>query len=112
MLLARQGHRVLLLDRARLPSDLAQGHFIYRHGPRRLQQWGLLDRLLASGSPAVTTLTMDVGDFPLVSRDMVVDGVPWGIGPRRAVFDKIPVHGKAISGKRGALMLRPERIRL
>lgn len=30
----------------------------------------------------------------------------------QAVFDRIPVHGDAMSGTRAALMLRPERIRL
>jgi len=29
MLLARRGHRVLLLDRATFPCDVHQGHFIH-----------------------------------------------------------------------------------
>jgi len=41
MLLARQGHRVLLLDRGAFPSDVHQGHFIHNHGPKRLADWGL-----------------------------------------------------------------------
>jgi flavin-dependent dehydrogenase len=98
MLLARQGQRVLLVDRDRLPSEIARGHFVYRDAPRRLQQWGLLDRIIASGSPPVTTLTMDVGDFPLVSRDLEVDGVPWGIGPRRGVLDKILLEAAIDAG--------------
>jgi hypothetical protein len=32
MLLARKGYRVLLVDRAALPSDIPHGHFIHRHG--------------------------------------------------------------------------------
>jgi choline dehydrogenase-like flavoprotein len=48
ILLTNQGHRVLMLDRARLPSEITQGHFVHRHGPRR-QQWGLLGRIIASG---------------------------------------------------------------
>jgi 2-polyprenyl-6-methoxyphenol hydroxylase-like FAD-dependent oxidoreductase len=51
MLLARKGHRVLLVDRARFPSEIPHGHFIHRHGPRRLAEWGLLDRMLATGGP-------------------------------------------------------------
>src|SRR5262245_66295411 len=39
MLLARKGYRVLLVDRSRFPSDIRHGHFIHRHGPRRLQAW-------------------------------------------------------------------------
>jgi 2-polyprenyl-6-methoxyphenol hydroxylase-like FAD-dependent oxidoreductase len=51
MLLARQGHRVLLIDRARFPSEIPHGHFVHRHGPPRLARWGLLDRIVASGCP-------------------------------------------------------------
>jgi flavin-dependent dehydrogenase len=98
MLLARRGHRVLLLDRARLPSDIARGHFIYRHAPRRLRAWGLLDRIVASGAPPVTTLTMDVGDFPLEMNDLWLDGVPWGIGPRRAVLDNVLLEAAQAAG--------------
>jgi flavin-dependent dehydrogenase len=37
MLLARKGYRVLLVDRAHLPSDLPHGHMIHKDGPRRLK---------------------------------------------------------------------------
>ena len=40
MLLARRGLDVLLVDRARFPSDIPHGHFIHRHGPRRLAGLG------------------------------------------------------------------------
>ncbi|HKA71483.1 MAG TPA: FAD-dependent monooxygenase, partial [Xanthobacteraceae bacterium] len=36
MLLAREGLRVLLVDRSRFPSDIRHGHFIHRQGPRLL----------------------------------------------------------------------------
>ena len=32
LLLARAGHDVLLVDRARFPSEIPQGYFIHRHG--------------------------------------------------------------------------------
>jgi flavin-dependent dehydrogenase len=98
LLLARAGHRVLLVDRARLPSEIAQGHFVYRHAPRRLQRFGLLERLAASGSPPVTTLVMSVGDAPLEAHDLSVDGVPWGIGPRRGVLDRILLEAAVDAG--------------
>ncbi len=98
MLLARAGHRVLLMDRAKLPSDIAQGHFVYRDAPRRLHRWGLLDAITASGSPPLTTLTMDFGDFALQAHDLEVDGVPWGIGPRRGVLDKILLEAAISAG--------------
>ena len=43
MLLARRGHRVLLVDRAKFPSDIPHGHAIHMGGPARLARWGLLD---------------------------------------------------------------------
>jgi hypothetical protein len=48
MLLARRGHRVLLLDRASFPSDTYSTHFIQEDGMARLFRWGLVDRLMAT----------------------------------------------------------------
>jgi flavin-dependent dehydrogenase len=59
---------------------------------------GLLERIAASGSPPVTTLVMSVGDFPLEARDLSVDGVPWGIGPRRGVLDRILLEAAVDAG--------------
>ncbi|MBB5574928.1 MULTISPECIES: ABC transporter ATP-binding protein [Rhizobium] len=54
-----------------------------------------------------------IGDSDFISCDLLssTDGHATISLGGDAVF-RIPVHGKAISGKRGALMLRPERIRL
>ena len=98
MLLARSGHDVLLVDRARFPSEIPHGHFIHRHGPARLSRWGLLDRVLATGCPPITSQTIDLGDFPLVGRDLVVDGIPVGLGPRRAALDQVLVQAAVEAG--------------
>ncbi len=98
MLLTRRGHKVLLVDRATFPSDIPHGHFIHRHGPRRLHRWGLLDRVVASGCPAVTAVTSDYGDFPLAGRDLTAEGVALGYGPRRAALDQILVEAAVAAG--------------
>jgi len=98
MLLARFGHRVLLVDRASFPSDVPHGHFIHRNGPRQLARWGLLDRVLATGCPPVTSMTVDLGDFPLTGRHLSAEGAPLGIGPRRFVLDKILVDAAVAAG--------------
>lgn len=98
MLLARAGLEVLLVDRATLPSDVPRGHFVHRHGPGRLAAWGLLDRVLASGCPPVTTFTQDLGDFPLTGEGLEVDGIPLGVAPRRKVLDQILLDGAADAG--------------
>jgi flavin-dependent dehydrogenase len=98
MLLARAGGDVLLVDRARFPSEIPHGHFIHRHGPGRLARWGLLERVLDTGCPPVTSITMDLGDFPLAGRDLELDGVPVGLGPRRAALDKVLVDAAVEAG--------------
>jgi len=98
MLLARQGFDVLLVDRARFPSEIPHGHYVHMHGPPRLAAWGLLDRVLATGCPPITSITMDLGDFPLTGRGLVVDGVPVGVAPRRAALDKVLIDAAIEAG--------------
>jgi len=96
-LLALSGAKVLLVDRATFPSDIPHGHFIHRQGPRRLQAWNLLDRVAAL-SPPITEQLVDLGDFPLISRNLAVDGVAWGYGPRRSLLDKLLVDAAVDAG--------------
>jgi flavin-dependent dehydrogenase len=98
MLLARSGREVLLVDRARFGSDIPHGHFIHRHGPRRLHDWGLLDRILATNCPPITQFTSDMGDFPLTGTDLAVDGIPLGLGPRRSTLDAVLVEAAIEAG--------------
>jgi 2-polyprenyl-6-methoxyphenol hydroxylase-like FAD-dependent oxidoreductase len=97
MLLARRGHRVLLVDRATFPSDVPHGHFLHRGGPARLERWGLLDQVAAS-APPITAIASDYGDFLLSARDILVDGAPLGIGPRRRVIDRILLEAAVKAG--------------
>jgi flavin-dependent dehydrogenase len=97
MLLARRGYRVLLVDRAPFPSDIHQGHFIHKQGPRLLKNWGLLERLEAK-CPPVTSQATDFGDFLLTGKELVVDGVAWGYGPRRMHLDEMLVEAAMEAG--------------
>jgi flavin-dependent dehydrogenase len=98
MLLARKGYKVLLADRATFPSEIPHGHFIHRDGPGHLHRWGLLDRVLATGCPPITSATLDFDDFPLVGKDLLVDEVAMGYGPRRSVFDKVLLDAAVEAG--------------
>ena len=98
MLLARKGLDVLLVDRARFPSDIPHGHFIHRHGPRRLHDWGLLDRVLATNCPRVTQFTSDMGDFPLTGTELAAGDVPLGLGPRRTALDAVLIEAAVDAG--------------
>src|SRR6185436_12504897 len=101
MLLARKGHRVLLVDRATFPSDIPHGHFIHRSGPTRLAKWGLLDRVLATGCPAITSFTSDFGDFPLVGNDLSVDRVTGIRGGDRRAGTSVTEHARITIGADG-----------
>jgi flavin-dependent dehydrogenase len=98
MLLARKGYKVLLVDRATFPQEIPHGHFIHRHGPRRLQRWGLLDRIVATNCPPATSMTTDLGDFPLAGKDLLIDGVALGYGPRRSALDSVLVDAAVEAG--------------
>jgi flavin-dependent dehydrogenase len=98
MLLARKGHRVLLVDRARFPSDIPHGHFIHQQGPMRLKKWGLLDAITSSNCPRTESISVDLGDFPLESSGIQVDGVAFGYGPRRKVLDQVLIDEAVRAG--------------
>ena len=89
MLLARKGHKVLLVDRAAFPSDIPHGHFIHRHGPRHLHDWGLLQRIVDTNCPPITSVNMDYGDFPLDAHGLIAPTAwrsPTGRGARRSIW--------------------------
>jgi 2-polyprenyl-6-methoxyphenol hydroxylase-like FAD-dependent oxidoreductase len=65
LLLARGGLRVLLVDRARFPSDTLSSHQLQVPGVAALARWGLLDRLLATGVPATRHVRFDAGSAVL-----------------------------------------------
>jgi 2-polyprenyl-6-methoxyphenol hydroxylase-like FAD-dependent oxidoreductase len=99
MLLARLGYRVLLLDRATFPSDTVSTHLIHPPGVTTLERWGLLDRLVATGCPAIHTYTFDLG--PFVINGSPGDGVTVSAvsyAPRRTVLDKLLLDAAAESG--------------
>lgn len=98
MLLARRGHRVLLLERGAYPSDVHQGHFIHKQGPKLLDEWGLLEKVAATNCPPALTHLSDFGDFPLIGRDIRVGNVAWGYGPRRLQLDQVLVEAAIEAG--------------
>jgi flavin-dependent dehydrogenase len=92
MLLARAGHRVLLLDRAAFPSDTASTHLVHAPGVAALDRWGLLDAVAASGCPPIDRYSFDFGPF-------TISGEPGtAYSPRRRVLDAILVDAAVAAG--------------
>jgi 2-polyprenyl-6-methoxyphenol hydroxylase-like FAD-dependent oxidoreductase len=98
MLLARQGHRVLLVDRATFPSDTISTHGVSHRGLVKLKEWGLYDRIRATNCPEVIRRTVDIGDFPLTGDVDKRGGLPSLICPRRTVLDTLLVDAAAAAG--------------
>lgn len=99
LLLARQGYRTLLLDRAAFPSDTLSTHLIQSSGIALLAKWRLLDRLRATGCPAFTHHRLDFGAFMVEGYPApTVDGLNDFYAPRRSVLDKLLIDAAIESG--------------
>jgi flavin-dependent dehydrogenase len=98
MLLARKGLRVLLVDRDSFPSDHMSTHWIHQPGVARLGRWGLRERLVATGCPPISSISMDLGPFALRGTPPPAGGVAEGYCPRRTVLDKLLVNAAVEAG--------------
>jgi flavin-dependent dehydrogenase len=97
MLLARRGHKVLVVDRATFPSDTVSTHMIHPPGIAALRRWGVLDAMLATGVPPVDTYAFDFGPFSLAGAPGT-DETPLAYAPRRTRIDKVLVDAAAEAG--------------
>jgi 2-polyprenyl-6-methoxyphenol hydroxylase-like FAD-dependent oxidoreductase len=98
MLLARMGHRVLMVDRATFPSDTESTHFVHAPGVAALERWGLRESLAGSGCPPVRRYSFDFGPFAITGTPRGVDGIDEAYCPRRTVLDAMLVHAAADAG--------------
>jgi 2-polyprenyl-6-methoxyphenol hydroxylase-like FAD-dependent oxidoreductase len=98
MLLARKGHRVLLVDRASFPSDTLSTHQVHVPGIAALKRWGLLERLAATGCPPITRYSFDFGPFVIAGSPRGAEGVATAYAPRRTVLDALLVDAAAEAG--------------
>jgi 2-polyprenyl-6-methoxyphenol hydroxylase-like FAD-dependent oxidoreductase len=98
MLLARSGHRVLLVDKATFPSDTMSTHLIHAPGVAALQRWGLLDELAATGSPPIATYSYDFGPFEISGSARPSDGAAGALCPRRTVLDDLLARAAVAAG--------------
>jgi flavin-dependent dehydrogenase len=98
MLLARRGLRVLAVDRASFPSDTLSTHQVQLPGVAALERWGLLEHVIAAGTPPVREVGFDPG--PLVLRGAVgtLGGADAIYGPRRQILDKLLVDAARDAG--------------
>ena len=88
MLLARRGLKVLVVDRATFPSDTLSTHQVQLPGVARLARWGVLDAVLAAGTPLTRDVRFDQGDAVIAGRYPAYQGVEAMCSPRRTLLDR------------------------
>jgi 2-polyprenyl-6-methoxyphenol hydroxylase-like FAD-dependent oxidoreductase len=98
MLLARKGYRVLLLDKTTFPSDTMSTHLVHPPGVAALDQWGLLDRLVATGCPPIETYSFDFGPLTIAGSPQPIDGIAHAYCPRRTLLDQLLVDAATEAG--------------
>src|SRR5215471_11626589 len=98
LLLARLGARVLVLDRATFPSDTLSTHQVQVPGIARLNRWGVLDAVLAAGTPKTRTVRFDASGIAFTAAMPTVDGVDFMCSPRRTTLDHALVSAARAAG--------------
>ncbi len=98
MLMARQGLRVLAIDRGSYGSDAVSTHALMRGGVLQLWRWGLLPRLVEAGTPAVRSTAFHYGDDVLQIDIQPAHGVDALYAPRRTVLDSMLVDAASEAG--------------
>jgi 2-polyprenyl-6-methoxyphenol hydroxylase-like FAD-dependent oxidoreductase len=99
MLLARKGYRVLLVDKARFPSNMVLStHCIWQGGTAALDRWGLLDQVRASNCPPSTSVRLDFGSMVVAGTPAPAGNISEAFCPRRTVLDKILVDAAGAAG--------------
>jgi len=98
LLLARAGLRVLIVDRSCYGTDTLSSHALMRAGVLQLHRWGLLDRVIEAGTPAVRRTTFYIGDEQIPITIKSSYGIDALYAPRRTVLDPILVDAAIAAG--------------
>ena len=98
MLLARGGLRVLVIEAARQGTDTLSTHALMRGGVLQLHRWGLLDAVVASGTPAIRATQFSYGDDIETVDIRPGDGISALRAPRRTVLDALLLDAARAAG--------------
>jgi 2-polyprenyl-6-methoxyphenol hydroxylase-like FAD-dependent oxidoreductase len=98
-LLARQGLRVALVERAQFPKDTLSTHIFEAQGINFLKRLGVLERVHATGAPALTKVDLRQEDFRTTFEVNQRAGDHGGLmSVRRFVLDPILLDAAAQAG--------------
>ncbi|HUR19393.1 MAG TPA: NAD(P)/FAD-dependent oxidoreductase, partial [Vicinamibacterales bacterium] len=98
MLLARAGHRVLVVDRGRYGTDTVSTHALMRGAVVQLHRWNVLPTVIAADTTPIRQATFfygaDTVSVPIAPRD----GIDALYAPRRHVLDRLLVDAASSAG--------------
>jgi 2-polyprenyl-6-methoxyphenol hydroxylase-like FAD-dependent oxidoreductase len=95
MLLAKAGLKVRVIERSPHLGDTLSGHMVKTAGAARLQVWGLLDAVLATGCPPITDGMLWLDGQPTAAPPDDEPAMPAAsaevpsLAPRRGVLDPL-----------------------
>src|SRR5215471_6118563 len=98
MLLARAGLRVLVIEAARAGTDTLSTHALMRGGVTQLHRWGLLDAVIASGTPAIRATQFTYGDHTETVEIRASEGISALRAPRRTLLDTLLLDAARAAG--------------
>lgn len=99
-MLARAGRRVVVLDRARFPSDTLSTHLMFPSGCSEFQRIGAWQSICEQLRPArmrFVRITLDNG-VEIVERLRTVDGIDHGVSIPRIQLDQLLVENARAAG--------------
>lgn len=98
MLLARRGHRVLVVDRVTMPADTPSTHALLRTAILQLARWDLLDRVVDTDAPAIGRIMLGFGDARIPFEIKADHGIDRLYAPRRYLLDTILLNAAVEAG--------------
>ncbi|HEY5858493.1 MAG TPA: NAD(P)/FAD-dependent oxidoreductase [Aldersonia sp.] len=110
MLLARGGLRVLVVEAARPGTDTLSTHALMRGGVLQLHRWGLLDAVVAAGTPAIRSTEFAYGDELETVEIRSGDGISALRAPRRTVLDRLLLAAARTAGAEVRIPARVTRL--
>src|SRR2546429_5034170 len=87
-----------LFRSATFPSDTLSTPQVQLPGVARLARWGVLDAVLAAGTPVTRDVQFDQGDALIAGRYPGYQGVEAMCSPRRTLLDRVLVDAARAAG--------------
>ncbi|MEU1520731.1 NAD(P)/FAD-dependent oxidoreductase [Nocardia rhamnosiphila] len=96
--LARAGHRVVVLDSTRFPSDTLSTHLLWPAGVAELSRLGALEAVEELGAPRLTRAYAAAAGYAITSEFPQVDGIDYTLCVRRTGLDHALVRTARAAG--------------